>query len=219
MTMLKTLIVLCFCVFLNTLSFAQNKFKPGYYVTNRYDTVKGFLFLNNKISRPYIFNYKPVSSDSDFSEIRFSGLQSVLIGKDLYIPWYGKRGLGYIKKMDFVLVDIDKTVTETIPVKRIYKGKRFSLFHFYDVRDHYFLEEDGEMEALIISYRYLTSNERYQYLVKPPLYMTLATYQNQLIARMGQSLTKRQKNFIESCAYERSSLIKALKLMEHKKNE
>ena len=218
MPTLRQLVLIFLLISLSPGSYAQDlKFKAGYYITNRQDTVRGYFHVDDKLTKPYMFKFKNELDSKEYDEIFFAGYSEVLIGKELLVPWYGTRGMSYISSIDYVLMDIDKVKTETIPIKQIYKGSRFSLYHFYDVTNHYFIGDGNEIQELIISYRYPTISEKALYLQNPPSYIKIATFQNQLMALLGADLTKKIKNYIESCTYERNPLIKALKKMENLK--
>lgn len=212
-------IVLSLSLFIVTFStIAQDvTYKPGFYISNVQDTIHGFIHVNQKMINPHVFKFKSNLDDKDFMEISFVDNKIISTGNENYAIWYGTRGMSYISPNDFLLTDLDSFRTETIALKQIYKGKRFSLFYFKDVTEHFFIGQGNDIQELKISYRYLTSWESKNYLINQPTYFKIATFQNQLMALLGEELTKSKKNYIESCTYERNPLIRTIKKMESPK--
>ena len=193
--------------------FQDKEYEPGYYVTQNGDTIKGYFWTKdqNKLSN---LKMKKEVNETISTDLSFDTCQSLLIKNRFYVSWYGKRCMAYVSKFDFDLKYIDSFLTQTIPLRLLYQGSILSLFLYRsDVKDHFFVKKGNSIAELIISYRYRTDLEKFteSHTRNPATYYVVPAYQNQLSAYLGDKLTKKLKDNIESCDYDEVALIRLFK--------
>ena len=204
---------LCFLVNQNCMSQNSN-YTAGFYVNQQGDSINEY-FSANKNNMLSDLKFKTSLQESNHVNISFDTCKVLSFGKSLYINWYGRRGMAYISKFDFRIINIDSFRTEIIPLKLIFKGNHLSLYYYWDVTDHFFMGLNDSIEELSISYRYLTDWEKLQYSINPPTYFINAIYQYQIISRMLNRLTTKQKYLVESCEYDVMDLTRLFKKLDH----
>lgn len=104
----------------------SKEFLAGNYVNNNGDTVTGFISLNEKGARGFKFK---INIDGQETLLAFNECKSITTGENFYVMWHGTRKLTHLSK-NLMLNNSEEIVTELIPLKRIYYGKRISLSDF-----------------------------------------------------------------------------------------
>lgn len=99
-------------------------------------------------------------------------------------------------------------------MKLIYSGKYLTLYHFYDMIDHFFVGYDNTIQELSISYRYLSSWERLKYTINPPSYFITPGYRYQLISMLKDKIPKKLTYHIESCEFEAITLTRLFRKLD-----
>ena len=184
----------------------------GFYVNKNGDTVYGS--FPKKIPRgTAVFKFQPTGG-SAIMNISFDTCIAVSCGEVLYKKWYGTRSMAYIDKFTLDIVNLDNYETGIITLERVFQGESLGLYYFRDVRDHFFIEKDGYIDELAISYRYTTDSEKLQYPINPPTYFINPVYRAQLISLMGDKLSKKKKLLVESCEFNLLSLTRLLKKID-----
>jgi hypothetical protein len=214
---MKTLVLFCIAICLQGIpAAAQTKpFVPGFYVNHKGDTLKGHLSINRPVSAS-TFRFKE-TPQGDATQVSFDSSRLLVTKNATYLSRTVTRSMTYVDLFDFTIRLPDSSVTAAIPLRLLHTGPRFSLYHYHDKRDHFFIGHDGTIEELSVTYRYATQWERQKYFVNPPTYFTNPMYRGQLPALMHYKLTRRQQNLVEVTEYEERSLIKLLKALEREK--
>lgn len=203
----------CFHTLFSTICISQtNGFVAGYYINQKGDTVAGFGYLKAD-EIPVFFRFKRQLSDDVFSNISYDSCKLLYLADEVYVIWNGKRSMTYVDKYDFTIKNIDSTVKSFIPLKLIYKGSPLSLYHFHDVKDHFFLGDGEAIEELAISYRYLTDWEKRLHVRNTPAYFISPFFRNQIISKFESGLSRKQMNILENTDYKKNSLIKLFKAL------
>ncbi|MBS1752779.1 MAG: hypothetical protein R2765_04595 [Ferruginibacter sp.] len=198
-------------------SVSQDKdFTPGSYINNSGDTISGFFQIKDLKTFSDI-QFKANLADSQSEYLPFDNCKSVSFGNHQYISWFGARGMAYVTKMDFIIMYKDSFNVERIPLKVLYKGNHFTLLHYRDVKDHFFIGVNDSIQELLISYRYPTDWERRNYIINAPRFIINPIYHNQLISLMGGTVTRRQEVIITDCVYEELPLLRTIKQLDKKK--
>ena len=192
----------------------DSKYIPGFYVNQNGDTVSGYFYTKDKSALSNLKIKRDLSEKTSHT-ISFDTCKVLSFGNDTYFNWYGKRGMAYISKFNFEIINIDSFVTEKIPLKLLYHGSYLSLYHYHDVTDHYFVGSTNSVEELSISYRYITDWEKMRYSINPPTYFINPIYRDQIITLMSDKLTRKQKYLVESCEFDAISLIRLFKKVNH----
>lgn len=213
MKKIKFLFSISIPMLLSNLCSSQTKdFVSGYYINQRGDTIVGYGALKS-VYISGVFKFKRQLPGNDISNISFDSCRSIFLGDEIFVPWYGKRSMTYVDKYDFTIKNIDSSIYGTIPLKLLYKGNLLSLYHYYDVKDHFFLGDAGSIEELTIVYRYITDWEKRLYVRNTPAYFISPFYRNQIISKFDNRLTKKQINLIETSEYEKRSLIRLFRTL------
>lgn len=202
------------CVFVNQHCVSQDiNYKAGYYITLQGDTIKGFILVkgNNILND---VNFKNSKSDKNVNLVSLDSCNAISIGKSKYINWYGRRSMTYVTKFDFQIKNVDSFLTQRIPLKLIYSGKYLTLYHYYDIMDHFFVGYKSDIQELSISYRYLSSWERLKYTINPPSYFITPGYRYQLIAMLKDKIPKKLTYHIESCEFEAITLTRLFRKLD-----
>jgi hypothetical protein len=204
-------VLLFFCV-LTLPVFAQPDFYPGYYIPLERDTVKGYLQVPNAKTAT-TFNFKS-SQETGAMPISFDTCELVMVPDLSFSAWHVKRELITIDPFDFSIKYPDSSITATIPLKQLYKGKWLSLYHFRDIKDHFFVLHGGTMDELVMRYRYLTDWEK-RVLIddKLPAYVKMAGYKQQLMMQRDANFSERLVYRIEVSEYDKRSLVALFKVL------
>ena len=210
---MKTITVLkifLFLFFFNCQCFSQEStYKQGYYTTHTGDTVNGYFSAKEKNLKKGV-RFRNNLTEKKFIQLSLDDVNAISFGKKNYLNWYGKRGITYVRKFDFEIMNIDSSVTERIVLKLIYKGVNLSLYHFFDLSDHFFIGHNNTVQELSISYRYLTSIEKKNYPnpINAPNYFITPVFRDQILSIFNNKLAKRQRLLIENCLYESLPLVR-----------
>jgi hypothetical protein len=197
----------------SNISVSQTKaFVSGYYINQRGDTVVGYGSFKYE-SAPVALRFKSQMSDIDVSNISFDSCKMIYLADEMFVTWNGKRSMTYVDKNDFTIKNIDSSVVSCIPLKLIFKGKLLSLYHYYDVKDHFFVGDERSIEELAIGYAYITDWEKRLYVRNTPTYFTSPFYRNQIISRFESKLTRKHMNLLEHTDYDKISLVKLFKVL------
>lgn len=201
------------CILESNNCIAQGKaFVPGFYIDQKGDTVKGYGFI--KKGHPLAaFKFKTQLLNT-ISTVSFDSCKLLSLGGESFINWFGPRSMVYIDKMDFTIRNRDSTITSTIPLQLLHKGNRLSLYHYFDVKDHFFIEEGNSIRELAIIYKYVTDLEKQTIIINLPKYIITPVYQNQIVAVLNPRPTKKQMMLIERSVYEKRSLVKLFRALE-----
>jgi hypothetical protein len=215
MNYLKSLTALVFIFSTQCCMSQEADFEAGFYINHRHDTVKGFLAVK-KSGPGNAFGYKPAAGSRLVHIISSDSCMEISAGDVYYVNWFGTRNMSYIDKFDFTIKNQDSVITALIPLKLLYRGSPLSLFYFRDIIDHYFVQSENKIEELSISYRYLTTWEKTNYLANPstPSYYTNAYYRDQIKSLMKNILTRKQKNIIDNASFDQRALMSLFKTID-----
>ena len=121
----------------------------------------------------------------------------------------------YIDKFDLSLRNPDSILTSRNPLKILYSGHRFILYHFKDVKDHFFIQEGLQLNELVMSYRLLTQWEKDTFNgLQFPSFYSLPIYKQQLTKLMKRQLTTKEAATIEFTDYDENQMIRLITKMD-----
>ena len=137
---------------------AQKNYKQGLVVLSNGDTVRGWIDYRNWKINPRVINFKKDSLSEDQKKYTINDLLSFQItGLDAY-----HRA---VVKKDMLPVDVasigslrDSSLTDTVFLRTIVKGKVLSLYELYDFKPHYYIQDDGAAYRELVYKRYLFEN-------------------------------------------------------------
>jgi hypothetical protein len=185
MNRLLTLLALCF---LSSPLWAQN-FQPGYIAMHNGDTLNGHVqlkpaaegstFISVTSSPSAVPNVYPLSLVKGF---RLSN------SKDIYSKWFVKMDMTYLDKWELTVVNVDSTRWDTVFLKLLYQGKNLSLYTRQDVKERFFIYDNGKMQELIMKWSYPPDFRlpSFEFLARAERRQILAIYRDQLLIYVNQ---------------------------------
>jgi hypothetical protein len=201
--------ILLLCFFLSLTLFAQKNFQPGYVVTWKGDTVRGFIDYKEWDNSPVHISFKSAGADGDKKEYKASDIRSFEVsGKEAYLGSVVKISLHPTKVSDLHGRDTSWKI-DTVFLKVIEAGKVATLLSYVDnIKERFYVLEEGQQqptELLIMEY----IREGSMSLV------TESVYKGQLQALMFNKnvTTDKLSQRIEDAAYEERDLKEIISLM------
>ena len=185
MNRLLTLLALCL---LSSSLWAQN-FQPGYIAMHNGDTLSGHVqlkpaaegstFISVTSSPSAVPNVYPLSLVKGF---RLSN------SKDIYSKWFVKMDMTYLDKWELTVVNVDSTRWDTVFLKLLYQGKNLSLYTRQDVKERFFIYDNGRMQELIMKWSYPPEFRlpSFEFLARAERRQILAIYRDQLLIYVNQ---------------------------------
>lgn len=147
---------LCLAVMFLMLAGSQpaegQKMVYGYVITTEGDSLNGYLsYRDIKYYRDsFLFSSDPENGNRrifNASNCRAFGLFDPF---EVFEKWTGTLDMSHINERYELYPDSVKNAT--IFMKNIYNGSSISLFHYYDVKDHFLVKHNGNVEELIQKY-------------------------------------------------------------------
>jgi hypothetical protein len=212
-------------------SFAQHPLVPGYMVVNSGDTLRGFIKLRGHATAPDGITF---SKESQGPGVHYSIENCSAFGTndELYLRRAVKMDMSVMNKLDFRIHYQDSTLLDTVFLKRVYAGKTYSLFKYFDGNEsgflqedkkkiHYFLFDGEQMRELVINFVDPTKNN------KSMTYAELAIgandqrttrpfYREQLSVYFDPKKERVLKRKLQGLEYEERPLMKFIALMDSK---
>jgi len=212
---MKALILVLLPALIGLQSLAQ--YEKGFLVKTSGDTIQGYfqLRLNKGVIKDCLFKSHP--DKKEFTTIPQENCQFIRLNSPYrsYEKWVVSRSMTYIDKFDFTIQNPDSIVTEPILLNLLYKGRKISLYHYEDVKDHFFVFDGEQMTELMISYRYLTYPEKKKIVeLKSPAFVTTRTYIDQLKQYYEFGSRGKMHRLLNNCRYEKEDLMKLFLLMD-----
>lgn len=209
--------ILFLCIALSSITaFSQKgKFNPGFYISQKGDTINGLIALNFKSAESF-FNFKSQTEETNFKPISLDTCKMVSVGKESFVSWFGPRGMTYIDKFEFTIVNPDSTIIARIPLRQLYQGKRISLYYFRDIMDHFFIGKGGIIQELAVKFRNVTDFEKLQFMYQrnPPTYFSIPVYRDQIRDLIADKLSRAKNDLVESTEFDKRSLMKLFKKLD-----
>jgi hypothetical protein len=148
-------------VLLPFFSIAQTNFKPGYIVTLKGDTIKGFVdykdwtrnpkdvnFKSNNATNPQIYNAKDIEAFA-------------VTGVEYYKSYNGKISQNRVDFSNFS-IEVDTTyITDAVFLRGLSAGKNVTLLQYSDaIKDRYFIAPKNGQVAELVYRAYLGGDDR-----------------------------------------------------------
>lgn len=215
--MRKNCTLIFFCLMMSCLpeSYAQQKnYAPGWFVTLRNDTLKGFIATGKKDNFSS-FDFKTTMT-APGSKVWMNNVKSLTVDDQLYISWFGQRCMEYIDKVDLSLIRNDGVYrADSIVLKRLYAGHDFSLFYYKDEKDHFFIETCDYIDELLVTYDYLSYWDKlrirgFQF----PAYYVNNIYRSQITARFSERLDHKTNALLSRTQLDKYSLLRLFRTLD-----
>jgi hypothetical protein len=158
------------------LFFSVNVFaqKPGYVVLNSGDTLHGYVkLLDGYLSAPLSIGLSDAKKGPAKS-YTVEGCKAFGAGEDVYERATVTLDMSYLTNIDRHILYEDSTLTKTVFLRRIYKGRNIHLLKYYegtekgfvrtyDVKTHFFIQQGGQIQALIMKFKYAPRRQIFQF--------------------------------------------------------
>ncbi len=195
----------------------KTKFYEGYIVTKQGETHRGFVHWKKSSAAEDSLQFKSLQNDpvrqfawSDLTEVHNSDHRQTL--KVFSV----KRNLEYIDGNDYTIRLKDSVVVQVIPLTEIYKGRKLSLYEYYDKSPFYFLYDGKDMLQLIQKYRYLTITERMFDFEKGRRFEITDVYRGLLASYYNFFEDQKMRYMLDNTLYEEGSLKRIISKMDSK---
>lgn len=199
-------------LFFSLSCFSQKKnLTPGYYITLNNDSIHGYISIEKE--KPVTsFAFRKTPGERNPAIIPADSCISFSTGTDLYTTMNVSRNMTHIDKFSYDITWPDSNITEPIPLKLLYAGNLLSLYHYKDVKDHFFMDDGKTVQELVIQYRYLTDADKMKLkMYNIPRYFIDKDYIRQIGAALNYQITERQWYLIQTIEFEEKPLTKLFK--------
>lgn len=136
-------------------SIAQSNYKPGYVITNKGDTLKGFINIKEWNQNPKKISFKTSTDKKDSQEF---GTGDIVFFKATNLESY-QRYIGLLNDDPTSISNIPSgrntsTITDSVFLKIIQKGDKITLFEYTDnKKEHYFIADNRDKQPVELVYR------------------------------------------------------------------
>jgi hypothetical protein len=195
----------------------KTKFNEGYIVTKQGETLRGFVHWKKNSTAEDSLQFRSLQNEpvrrfawSDLTEAHNSNNRQTL--KVFSVT----RNLEYIDGNDYTIRLKDSVVVQVIPLTEIYKGRKLSLYEYYDKSPFYFLYDGKDMLQLIQKYRYLTRTERMFDFEKGRRFEITDVYRGLLASYYNFFEDQKMRYMLDNTLYEEGSLKRIISKMDSK---
>lgn len=213
LVMRKTLLTICL-IYVGLFVYAQKKtFRQGAYVTNRGDTMWGYIYLPETGNS---LKFKTTRDGAEPVDVPIEELRSLEINSRSYLIWYGTRSVTWLDPFDLEVMNADSFRTEIIMLRPVYEGEKYSLYEYTDETERFFIGYAGTIEELRMNYRKLSELEhkrRSLYFMRPS-YSVFASYRDQIRGILGGKVSDDERKLINHTEYNQQHLKKLIREME-----
>lgn len=134
---------------------AQSNFKPGYIVTLKGDTTKGFIGYKDWLENPRSVDFKPSENAAvqQYSPGRIKAFD--VNGIDHYVSYNGGVSTGSVQLSDLSSGINRSKITDTIFLRTIIEGSKVTLYSYNDVvKNRFFIAEANTVPTELERYVY-----------------------------------------------------------------
>lgn len=209
MKYLFTLFVLSFII--PHFSLAQGKYKQGYVVTTKGDTIKGLIEYNESWNNLKEFHFKNDFNSHD-QKISITNANGVgIIGDDDYEKFTTTISKGDIQTSKLSESVDTSFVTDTVFLRVVKKGMNVSLYSYTDnTKTRFYIYDNARKKISELNYYLYTEPETHSI-------VTVTTYRRQLITIANNYSTYNDKlvNKISSTEYNLNELYRIVQLINN----
>jgi len=190
-------------------SVAQTNYKPGYAVTLKGDTLRGFINIKEWSVNPKKISFKTAADDKNSREL---GVNDIAFFAATNLEAY-QRYAGLLNDDPTNISNLPtgrnlSTITDTVFLKIIQKGTKITLFEYTDSKkDHFFVTETKDNQPVELVYRIYNNDGK---TVNENGYM-------QQLYMLAQKFDDNQnlKTMIERADYNYTNLVEISRMINH----
>jgi len=144
---------------------------PGYIILNEGDTLRGEVQLKQGYpGAPRIVGFAGTESaaPANFSVDECKGF---CIGNNVYQRATVTMDMSHLANIDLIILNEDILQTQTVFLRQLFKGKYFTLLHYYDgdeegffqhsnIKRHFFINNGDSTMELVMKYQYASRKDR-----------------------------------------------------------
>ena len=195
----------------------KTKFYEGYLITKQGETLRGFIHWKKNPAVEDSLQFRSSENDpvrrfawNDLTEVHNSDQRQTLKVVSVI------RNFEYIDGNDYTIRLKDSVALQVIPLTEVYKGRKLSLYEYYDKSPFYFLFDGKNMLQLIQKYRYLTSTERMFDFEKGRRFEITDVYRGLLASYYNFFEDQKMRYMLDNTLYEQGSLKRIISKMDSK---
>lgn len=175
----KSAIVLLSLVLGYTISFSQNTYEKGYYVTNTSDTIRGYIDIRESMGNPLQLKFKKQQDQSNQQTLSVNEVASFLLENfAIYERFFVSLSMNDIRMGRSESLVETPSRKDTVFLKLLSKGKFLSLYSFRDdLKERFYIMPSNETIPVELIYeikRILNGGKRIQETYKQQLYTEAA---------------------------------------------
>lgn len=189
---------------------ALNAQTNAWYVTGSGDTVRANIKTPKGKKSPAQLEFDQSGKNEgekylhpgEVKEVNLDG--GKLVYKSVEVPRY----MAHADKNIYEVIFKDSVIVDTIFLRLHYSGSPFSLYHYRDVIDHFYVYDGSRMIPLYISYRYMNLSERTHR--DPAAFITVNQFRQTLSGIYPFGTNKKMMQMLEATELDTKSLTKLL---------
>ncbi|MBC7902910.1 MAG: hypothetical protein H7Y27_05785 [Gemmatimonadaceae bacterium] len=196
---------------------SQDIYRAGYLVKSAGDTLRGVIDVRSLQNANENVRLKSSLEASETARIPYRECESAFITEDQsrYLFVSVTRDLTFIDPIELSIQLQDSLSTEKVPLRVLHQGKKLTLFHLYDRRDHFFVDDRLGVQELLQRYRYLTEWQKRQYVTRPsPLFQIVQVYLDQMKQFYDFDDNPRQNRILQTTLYNERSMLRLFRSID-----
>lgn len=191
------------------------KFHNGYIITQQGETLRGFIHWKKNSAVEDSLQFRSSENDpvrrfawNELAEVYNSDQRQTMKVVSVI------RNFEYIDENDYTIRLKDSVAVQVIPLTEIYKGRKLSLYEYYDKSPFYFIYDGKNMLQLIQKYRYLTRTERMFDFEKGRRFEITDVYRGLLASYYNFFEDQKMRYMLDNTLYEEGSLKRIISKMD-----
>lgn len=191
------------------------KFLKGYIITQQGETLRGFIHWKKNSAVEDSLQFRSSENDpvrrfawNELAEVYNSDQRQTMKVVSVI------RNFEYIDENDYTIRHKDSVAVQVIPLTEIYKGRKLSLYEYYDKSPFYFIYDGKNMLQLIQKYRYLTRTERMFDFEKGRRFEITDVYRGLLASYYNFFEDQKMRYMLDNTLYEEGSLKRIISKMD-----
>ncbi len=193
------------------------RFQEGFIVTTGGDTLQGYVYWKKAGAAEDSLFFRATENDTPrpFAWANLTAAYNRESRQTLKVCRV-TRNLEYIDGNDYMIRNQDSVAVQVIPLTELYKGRKLSLYEYYDKSPFYFLYDGKDMLQLIQKYRYLNRTERMFDWEKGRRFEITDVYRGLLASYYNFYEDKKMRYILDNTLYEAGSLKSLVSKMDKK---